>query len=131
MSYLSVAPAVGIKVEELYRHVLALKGVVEVRQGEDRLARDQPELKETIDQLEQTRARLAHLAFANPTAGQRQLWLQQLDALAAVRKTWKATSPARAARSGGFKRPVGWGQPRWPRLCHWEVSSSTCSITTT
>ena len=99
--YLSVAPAVGIKVEELYRHVLALKGVVEVRQGEDRLARDQPELKETINQSEQTRARLAHLAFANPTAGQRQLWLQQLDALRGRKENLESDL---ARQSGAFRR---------------------------
>ena len=46
--YLSVAPAAGMKVEEIYRHALAWKGVVEARQDEDRLARDQPELKETL-----------------------------------------------------------------------------------
>ena len=80
-AYLSVAPAAGIKTEEIYRHVLAWKGVVEARQDEDRLARDQPELKEMLGQLEQARARLAHLAFATPPAGQRQIWLQQLDAL--------------------------------------------------
>jgi len=80
-AYFSVAPAAGIKVEELYRHVLAWKGVVEARQDEDRLARDQPELKETLGQLEQARARLAGLAFTAPPDVQRQAWLQQLDAL--------------------------------------------------
>jgi tetratricopeptide (TPR) repeat protein/CHAT domain-containing protein len=80
-SYLSVAPAAGIKAEEIYRHVLAWKGVVQARQDEDRLARDRPELRETISQLEQARARLAHLAFANPPVGQREAWVQQLDAL--------------------------------------------------
>ena len=79
--YLSRAPAAGIKGEELYRHVLAWKGIVEASQDEDRLARDQPELKETLEQLEQARAHLAHLAFAAPPAGQRQAWPQQLDAL--------------------------------------------------
>jgi len=79
--YLSVAPAAGIKSEEIYRRVLAWKGVVEARQDEDRLARDQPELKETLGQLEHARARLAHLAFTNPPPGQHQAWLQQLDAL--------------------------------------------------
>ncbi len=79
--YLSIAPAAGIKTEEIYRHVLAWKGVVEARQDEDRLARDQPELKETLGQLEQARGRLAGLAFTAPPAGQQQAWLEQLDAL--------------------------------------------------
>jgi tetratricopeptide (TPR) repeat protein len=80
-AYLSVAPAAGIESEELYRHVLAWKGVVEARQDEDRLARDQPELKETLSQLAQARAHLAHLAFTVPPAAQHQAWLQQLGAL--------------------------------------------------
>jgi CHAT domain-containing protein/tetratricopeptide (TPR) repeat protein len=80
-TYLSVAPAAGIKTEELYRHILNWKGVVEARQDEDRLARDRPELKETLKQLKQARARLAHQAFAVPPAGQRPVWLTQLDAL--------------------------------------------------
>ena len=99
--YLSVAPDAGIKVEELYRHVLAWKGIVEVRQDEDRLARDQPELKETLSQLEQARARLAHLAFANPPAGQRQVWLQQLDALRDRKENLESDL---ARKSGAFRR---------------------------
>ena len=50
--YLSVAPAAGVKSEDIYRHVLARKGIVEARQGEDRLARVQPELKVTLRRLE-------------------------------------------------------------------------------
>jgi CHAT domain-containing protein/Tfp pilus assembly protein PilF len=79
--YLSVAPAAGIKTEAIYRQVLAWKGAVDALQDEDRLARDQPELKATLVQLEQARARLAQLAFTAPPAGQRQSFLQQLDAL--------------------------------------------------
>jgi tetratricopeptide (TPR) repeat protein len=99
--YLSVAPDAGIKVEEIYRHVLAWKGVVEVRQDEDHLARDQPELKETLNQLEQARARLARLAFTAPPAGQRQAWLEQLDALH-DRKENLETELAR--KSGAFRQ---------------------------
>ncbi len=79
--YLSVAPAAGTEAGDIYRHVLAWKGVVEAQHDEDRLARDQPELKETLAQLVQARARLARLAYTTPPDGQRQAWLQQLDAL--------------------------------------------------
>jgi len=99
--YLSVAPAAGIKVDELYRHVLAWKGVVEARQDEDRLARDRPELKETLSQLEQARDHLAHLAFANPPAGQRQAWLQQLDALRDRKENLESDL---ARKSGAFRQ---------------------------
>ena len=129
-AYLSVAPAAGIKTEEIYRHVLAWKGVVEARQDEDRLARDQPELKETLGQLEQARARLAHLAFTTPPAGQRQAWLQQLDALRdrkenlesdLARKSARVPAGSRdpAAGSGRGGRGVAPGErPRRPaRLC--------------
>jgi CHAT domain-containing protein/Tfp pilus assembly protein PilF len=99
--YLSVAPAAGIRSEELYRHVLAWKGVVGARQDEDRLARDQPELKETLGQLEQARARLAHLAFTTPPAGPRHAWLQQLDALRDRKENLESDL---ARKSGAFRK---------------------------
>jgi len=80
-AYLSVAPAAGIKPEEIYGHVLAWKGGALARQDEDRLVRDQPDLRDTVGQLEQARARLAHLAFTTPSTAERQAWLRQLDAL--------------------------------------------------
>ena len=100
-AYLSVAPAAGIKAEDIYRHVLAWKGVVEARQDEDRLARDQPELKETLEQLDQARARLAHLAFTTPPAGQRQAWRQQLDALRDRKENLEGDL---ARKSGAFRQ---------------------------
>jgi CHAT domain-containing protein/tetratricopeptide (TPR) repeat protein len=99
--YLSVAPAAGMKAEVLYGRVLAWKGVIDHRQDEDRLARDQPELKETLSQLEQARTRLARLAFTVPADGQRQAWLEQLDALR-DRKENLETDLAR--RSAGFRQ---------------------------
>ena len=50
----------------LYGHVLAWKGAVMASQAEDRLARDQPEVKNLLARLNQTRLRLASLAFATP-----------------------------------------------------------------
>ena len=80
-AYLSVALAAGTKSDELYRQLVACKGVVEARQIEDRLVRDRPELRETLGELEQVRARLAHVAFTTPTVSQRLAWLKQLEAL--------------------------------------------------
>ena len=80
-NYISIAPGAGMEVAEIYRHVLAWKGVVDARQDEDRVARDQPELTETLRMLEQARGRLAGLAFTAPSAGDRQAWLEQLNAL--------------------------------------------------
>jgi len=101
MFYLSVAPAAGVEAEKIYRHVLAWKGIVEAREDEDRLARDQPELKETLAQLSQSRAGLARLAFAAPLAEERQAWLQQLDAL---RNRKESLESALARQSGEFQR---------------------------
>jgi len=100
-AYLSVAPAAGIKTEEIYRHVLAWKGVVEARQDEDRLARDQPELKAMLGQLEQARARLGGLAFTAPPAGQRQAWHQKLDALRDRKENLESDL---ARKSGAFRQ---------------------------
>ena len=101
-AYLSVAPKAGIKSEDLYRQVLDWKGVVEARQHEDRLARDQPELQETIDQLERARADLARLAFTVPSEGQRLAWRQQFDAL----RDGKESLESDLARKSGVFRHV-------------------------
>jgi tetratricopeptide (TPR) repeat protein len=100
-SYLSVAPAAGIKTEELYRHVLTWKGVVEAHQDEQRLARDRPELKETLEQLKQARALLAQQAFTVAPTGQGKIWLQQLGAL---RERMENLDSDLARKSAAFRR---------------------------
>jgi tetratricopeptide (TPR) repeat protein len=99
--YLSVAPAAGIKSEDIYRHVLAWKGIGDARQDEDRLARDRPELKETLYQLDQARAQLANLAFATPPSGQRQSWLQRLVSLRDRKENLESDL---ARKSGAFRQ---------------------------
>ena len=99
--YLSIALATGVKTDEIYHHVLAWKGVVEARQDEDRLARDRPELKDTLEPLEQARSRLAQLAFTTPSAGQRQAWRQRLDALRDMKDHLESDL---ARKSGAFRQ---------------------------
>ena len=69
-AYLSMSRSTGAKPADLYRHVLDWKGAAEARRGEDRLARDQPELATSLVQLAQVRSQLANLAFRAPPAGQ-------------------------------------------------------------
>ncbi len=102
--YLSVASVSGIKAEELYGHIPEWKGVVEARQDEDRLTRDQPELKETLGQLAQARSRLAHLAFTAPAAGQRQAWRQQLDALRNEKEALESDLARKSAAFGKVQK---------------------------
>ncbi len=131
-AYLSIAPAAGIKVEEIYRHVLAWKGVVEARQDEDRLARDRPELKETLGAARAGPRPPGSPGVHDPT-GRATPGLAPAARRAPRprRRTWKANWPARAARSGRFKRPGDWERPRWPRRCPRGPSWSTCSIMST
>ncbi len=79
--YLSVAPAAAIEGDALYGQVLAWKGAVMARQAEDRLAHDQPEVKDLLARLNRTRSRLAGLAFAAPSPKQRAAWLRQFKEL--------------------------------------------------
>jgi CHAT domain-containing protein/tetratricopeptide (TPR) repeat protein len=81
MLYLSIAPAAGINAEDIYRRVLAWKGIVEARQDEDRLTRDQPGLRGAFQQLGEARSDLARKAFAVPPPDRRQAWRQQFDAI--------------------------------------------------
>ena len=95
------ALAAAIKSEEIYRHVREWKGIAEARQEEDHLARDLPELKETLSQLDQARSRLAHVAFATPAAGQRQDWVRRVDALRDQKENLESDL---ARKSSAFRR---------------------------
>jgi tetratricopeptide (TPR) repeat protein len=99
--YLSVAVAAGVGPEEIYSHVLDFKGVVEAREDEDSLARDRPELRETLERLAQARAGLARLAFATPSEGRQQEWRKQLDALHDRKENLESEL---ARRSSAFRR---------------------------
>jgi CHAT domain-containing protein/tetratricopeptide (TPR) repeat protein len=97
--YLSVAPAAGIKAEDLYRHVLAWKGVVAAFQDSDRLARDLPDLKQTLERLAHARADLARIAFMMTAPGQRQAWRLEFDALRERKETFESDLARKSAAS--------------------------------
>ena len=81
-TYLSIAPAAGIPVDEIYRRVLNWKGIVEARQEEDRLARDQPELNETLGNRRRSAlASARHVPSRFHRPEQRQAWVEQIDVL--------------------------------------------------
>jgi CHAT domain-containing protein/tetratricopeptide (TPR) repeat protein len=98
---LSVAPKTRARPADLYSCVLDWKGAVVAGLAEERLARDRPELRPTLDQLAQVRARLAHLAFTTPTEIQRPVWRKQLDELNARKEGLEADL---AARSTAFRQ---------------------------
>jgi CHAT domain-containing protein/Tfp pilus assembly protein PilF len=79
--YLTTALEAKVPFELIYERVLAWKGAVAIRLGEERIAHDQPELKEAIASLHNARARLARLTFAVPRASQREAWLADLARL--------------------------------------------------
>jgi CHAT domain-containing protein len=82
VAYLSVARRAGVPPERVYRALLDWRGAVENAEAEERLARDQPELRGIYEKLNQARAQIASLAFRTPgNEGQREAWTKQLDAL--------------------------------------------------
>jgi CHAT domain-containing protein len=74
-AYLSVASGTETPAGRLYESVLACKGAVAARHSEERIAREQPNLRPLIDQLRQVRESLAHVAG---TKGQRD-WPNRFD----------------------------------------------------
>jgi CHAT domain-containing protein len=115
-AYLSVSSAEDSQPADLYRHVLAWKGAVEAQQLEQRLVRDQPELKPTLTQLAGVRAGLAQLAFMVPTASRRASWQQQLDALRERKENLEADL---ARQSASFR-----SQQRSQRLSPQELAAA-------
>jgi tetratricopeptide (TPR) repeat protein len=100
-AYLSVSSTEDSGATGLDRLVLAWKGAVEAQQVEQRLVRDQPELKPTLAQLAGVRAGLAQLAFTVPTAVRRTSWQQQLNALRERKENLEADL---ARQSATFRR---------------------------
>jgi CHAT domain-containing protein/tetratricopeptide (TPR) repeat protein len=101
--YLSVALAAGADDGQLYRGVLAWKGVVAGRQAEERVARDRPELKGLFDRLLRARTRLAQLAFAVPPPRQRAAWARQLQALRGEKEDLEGELARRSTEFGREK----------------------------
>jgi CHAT domain-containing protein len=91
-----------VPAERIYRHILAYKGAA-TRLSENRLLRDQPELKELIDKLDATRQRLAQLAYTAPSAGQQDDWSRQLTR---VREDKQFLESELARRSEPFRRQL-------------------------
>src|SRR5262249_49771037 len=68
----------GRPAAERYALVLAGKGRVAARGALDRLARDEPALAESLQELHQVRARLIRLGSQAPAPKRRAAWLKQL-----------------------------------------------------
>jgi CHAT domain-containing protein len=66
-SYLSVACAADFPADRIYNAVLAWKGVLAVREADERLGRDQPDLQPRLTQLRRVQRELARLAYAPPS----------------------------------------------------------------
>src|SRR5262249_16845675 len=80
--FLSLADDARVPPAERYAAALLWKGAVGARQRDDRLLRDRPELRETYHQLQEARARLAHLSLQTPPPHRHAAWLRELDELA-------------------------------------------------
>lgn len=80
--YLSVAQKVGLSADATYARVLAWKGILAGRHGEERRLEDRPELKALREPLAEARAGLAQLALHLAVSEEgRADWLQRFDVL--------------------------------------------------
>jgi CHAT domain-containing protein len=86
---------------ERYAAVLSWKGRVASWGTLDRLALNQPALKETVEQLQEARARLARFALQTPTPAQQAAWLREVQALTEHKERLEAEL---ARRSSEFRK---------------------------
>ncbi len=129
--YLAVAMTLQpVPAEHIYQHILAYKGAA-TRPSENRLVRDQPELKELLDKLDAARQRLAGLAYTAPSAGQQDDRSRQLTRAGRTSNSWRASWPAGVSRFAGNWNGGTWGRPMWPgRSPRVWYSSTTFNSTT-
>jgi tetratricopeptide (TPR) repeat protein len=99
--YLSLAPRAGQPADRAYRHVLAWKGTVLLRQRRLHLQRQRPELVADFAKLDSTAGRLAALALAVPGPGQRDAYRRQIQELSEEKERLEADL---ADRSAAFRQ---------------------------
>ncbi len=105
--YLTAAPQAGVAADVVYSALLDWRGAVESIHAEEGLVRDKPELRQTYEKLNQTRAQIASLAFRSPaSAGQQEAWTKQMEALRTDKESLerelglKSAADTRAKRAG-------------------------------
>jgi Flp pilus assembly protein TadD len=104
-AFISVSPTDAGNAADLYRHVLAWKAAIGTGQAGGRQARDHPELKPLLDELDGVRARHTQLAYLTPGPGQRDTWRRQLDELNTRIEELESDLAARSAPIGDPKQP--------------------------
>ena len=104
-NYLSVSSLREVPGNDVYAQVLPFKGVVFVRQREQRLARSSPELRPLFDELGVITRRLAALSFQSPNPDERDVWSRQITELTDQRESLEAeiaTKHSEIRRSEGL-----------------------------
>ncbi len=79
--YLSVIANDSFPAARVYQQVLAWKGVLAARQAEDRIAGDNPDFCDQLDQLRMVRAGLARLVANPPNSVAQAAWLKSFQDL--------------------------------------------------
>jgi tetratricopeptide (TPR) repeat protein len=100
--FLTVGPQADVQCARLYDQVLAWKGALALRQAEEHLAHDHPDLQSLLDDLRRVRAGLAHLARKPAaTASQQADWLKRF---ASVERAKEKLETRLAQKSEVFRR---------------------------
>jgi CHAT domain-containing protein len=95
----------GLPPAQRYAPVLSWKGRVAARGSLDRLARERPELRATVGELQSVRGRLVRLGLRTPAPAQQGAWLKELRGLTEAKERLEA---ALSRRSAAFRQV---GQP--------------------
>jgi CHAT domain-containing protein/tetratricopeptide (TPR) repeat protein len=114
----------GVPAGKRYSAVLRWKGRVASTDRFDRLLRDRPELKESLERLQAVRGRLVRLSLQTPEAKQHAIWLKQIQDLADEKVRLEGDL---ARRSAGLRR-LQQRQRLTPELLSKEVPEGAAFI---
>jgi CHAT domain-containing protein len=102
--FLSISIQANVSSARIYDQVLAWKGTLALRQAEEHLAHDHPELQTVLANLRQVRAGLAHLARKPATTSAQQAdWLKRFAGLERAKEKLETRL---AQKSADFRRSL-------------------------
>ena len=104
--YLTVAQENQTRPEDLQRRVLDWKGAAGANPAGEGMARDQPELKPTLEELAGVRAQLAQLIFSTSVPAHRNAWRRQLETLRERKEVLETELARHGAASRGAPQSV-------------------------
>ena len=99
-AYMTIGAGAHVSAADLYRHVLAWKGAVFLRQLSSRALRDRPDLKPRLEELLSVDVRLSTLALRGPGRERRDAWEKEVARLSRQKESIERNLASLSAEFG-------------------------------